>query len=195
MPVVPRFRAALIAAAVLLPLSAARGHAQVLPNPRDDTDERLSQYRSESLREATAMIDQWRAAWEADDLRALMRLYDRKALVQLPGDSATQQGSAAVETALKNQLPMVGRIDFGLLDAEVGGNLLYIFQRYLLQPVAPTGADSTAGPPPAVMGTTTLVLMRERGGWKIRAQMFLPTPEPGARAAQAAATADGGTQD
>jgi ketosteroid isomerase-like protein len=178
-----RIRASLLAAAVLIPLTAAGGHAQAIPQPRDESDARMSQYRSDMLREASAVLEEWRSAWEQDDVRALMRIYDRKALVQLPGDQTTQQGAGAVETALKAQLPGVGRIDFGLLDAEVSGNLLYIFQRYLLQP---TAADSTAEPPPAVTGTTAIVMMRERGGWKIRAQMFIPAAAAGATSAATA---------
>ncbi|HEX8829988.1 MAG TPA: nuclear transport factor 2 family protein [Longimicrobium sp.] len=171
-----RFRAALAAAALLVPLSAARGHAQVLPGPRDDTDARLSQYRSDALREAGSVLEEWRTAWADDDLRALMRFYDRKALVQLPGDEETLQGSASVETALKSRLPGVGRIEFALVDAEVSGNLLYIFHRYLLQRTPGDSAAATALPG-SNMGTTATVLMRERGGWKIRAQMFIPAPQ------------------
>lgn len=178
----PRLRAALFAAAVLFPLTALRGNAQALPTPRDDSDARMSQYRSESLREANAVLEEWRNAWEQDDMRALMRIYDRKALVQLPGEEETLQGAAAVEAALKTRLPAVGRIEFALVDAEVSGNLLYIFQRYLLQGAA---ADSSAAPSPSVTGTTAIMMVRERGGWKIRAQMFLPAA-PAAVAAQPA---------
>jgi ketosteroid isomerase-like protein len=187
MPAAARFRAALVAAAVLAPLAAARGHAQALPTPRDDTDERLSAYRSELLHDATATLDRWRAAWGNDDVRALMRFYNAKAVVQFPGDGGIQQGSSSVETALKAQLPTAGPIEFGLLDAEVSDNLLYVVERYTLLPNAPTGADSAATPAAApVTGTATLVLVRERGGWKIRAQMFMP-PAPSAATASAAA--------
>ncbi|HEU4559829.1 MAG TPA: nuclear transport factor 2 family protein [Longimicrobium sp.] len=176
----PRLRAALLAAAVLVPLTALSGHAQALPQPRDDSDARMSQYRSESLREASAVLEEWRSAWEKDDLRALMRFYDRKALVQLPGEEETRQGAEAVESALKTRLPALGGIEFGLVDAEVSGNLLYIFQRFLLQSNA---ADSAAAAP-SVSGTTAIVMMRERGGWKIRAQMFVPAAPATAVAAQ-----------
>ncbi|HET7230919.1 MAG TPA: nuclear transport factor 2 family protein [Longimicrobium sp.] len=172
-----RFRAALAAAALLVPLSAARGHAQVLPGPRDDTDARLSQYRSDALREAGSVLEEWRTAWAEDDLRALMRFYDRKALVQLPGDEETLQGSASVETALKSRLPGVGGIEFALVDAEVSGNLLYIFHRYLLQRAPGDSAAASSSTAASNMGTTAMVLIRERGGWKIRAQMFIPAPQ------------------
>ena len=189
----PRLHAALLAAAVLVPLTALTGHAQAIPQPRDDSDARMSQYRSEALREASAALEEWRNAWEQDDVRALMRMYDRKALVQLPGAEETQQGAAAVEAALKTQLPTLGRIEFGLVDAEVSGNLLYIFQRFLLQPAAT--ADSAAATGPAVTGTTAIVMMRERGGWKIRAQMFIPSAPAGstAVAAQAAPSNETGS--
>jgi ketosteroid isomerase-like protein len=189
MPAAARFRAALFAAAVLAPLAAASGHAQALPTPRDDTDERLSAYRSELLRDATATLDRWRAAWGNDDVRTLMRFYNAKAVVQFPGDGGIQQGSSSVETALKAQLPTAGPIEFGLLDAEVSDNLLYVVERYTLLPNAPVATDSAAATPAAapVTGTATLVLVRERGGWKIRAQMFMPP-------AQAAATATAAAQ-
>jgi len=178
-----RFRTALLAAAVLVPLAATRGHAQALPTPRDDTDERLSLYRGELLRDATAMLDQWRAAFGNDDLRTLMRFYNRKAVLQFAGSSTIQQGTGNVETALRAQLPTVGTIEFALLDAEVSDNLLYVVERYTMLP-EPTAAADTAGEAPAlVTGTTTLVLVRERGGWKIRAQMFMPAAPATATAA------------
>ena len=183
-----RFRAALAAAAVLVPLAATGARAQALPTPRDDTDERLSEYRSELLHDATAMLDQWRAAWGNDDVRGLMRLYNRKAVVQFPGDGGIQQGSSNVETALKAQLPTAGPIEFGLLDAEVSDNLLYVVERYTLLPLVTT-ADSAGEAPAPVTGTATLVLVRERGGWKIRAQMFMPPARPTATAAVPAAAA------
>jgi ketosteroid isomerase-like protein len=193
-----RFRAALAAAAVLVPLAATGARAQALPTPRDDTDERLSEYRGELLRDATAMLDRWRAAWGNDDVTALMRFYNRKAVVQFPGDRAIQQGSSNVETALKAQLPTAGLIEFGLLDAEVSDNLLYVVERYTLLPLGPAAADSASEPAPPVTGTATLVLVRERGGWKIRAQMFMPPAPPRATASAGTASApnaDAGGRD
>jgi|GEM_PF-1870850 len=185
-----RFRTALLAAAVLVPLVATRGHAQALPTPRDDTDERLSLYRGELLRDATAMLDQWRAAFGNDDLRTLMRFYNRKAVLQFAGSSTIQQGTPNVETALRAQLPTVGSIEFALLDAEVSDNLLYVVERYTMLPDPTAAAADTAGEtPPLVTGTTTLVLVRERGGWKIRAQMFMPAAPATATAAAAPANA------
>lgn len=171
MPVRSRF--ALLAAAALVSLSATAAHAQALPNPRDDTDARVSQYRMDVLREASVTLNAWRDAWAGDDVRALLRLYDSKAVVQLPGDVTTRQGVAGVETALKAQLPGVGRMELGLLDAEVSGDLLFIYQSFMLTPVPGDSASADVEP---VTGTSTLVMKRERGGWKIRAQMFLPTP-------------------
>jgi ketosteroid isomerase-like protein len=191
-----RVRTALVAAAVLLPLGATRVHAQVLPTPRDQSDERMSQYRTDMLREATITLNAWRDAWAADDVRALVRLYDRKAMVQFPGDAMNQQGLAAVETALKARLPAAGRMELGLMDAEVSGDLMYIFQTYMLQPA---DGDTTAEP---VTGTSTLVLRHDRGGWKIRAQVFLPAPAQTTATAAAtppatheASSASGGNND
>lgn len=181
-PVSARVRAAIFSAAVLVPLCASRGHAQMLPNPRDESDARVSQYRTDMLREATVTLNAWRDAWAGDDVRALVRLYDRKAMVQFPGDAMNQQGIAAVETGLKKLLPGAGRMDLGLLDAEVSGDLMYIFQSYMLQP-----ADDSAEP---LTGTSTMVLRRERGGWKIRAQVFLPQQPQQAVAAAPASSAN-----
>jgi len=181
----PRSRIALLAAAVLVSLTATQARAQVLPGPRDDTDARISQYRMDVLREASATLTAWRDAWAQDDVRALVRLYDRKAVVQLPGDVTTRQGVAGVETALKAQLPGVGRMELGLLDAEVSGDLLFIFQSFMLSPVPGDSASADVEP---VTGTSTLVMKRERGGWRIRAQMFIPTQRAVAAAPQPAGT-------
>lgn len=180
-----RFRAALFAA-TLASFGATAAHAQVRPGPRDDTDERMSQFRMDVLREANETITAWRDAWAQDDVRALVRLYDRKAVVHLPGDVTTRQGVAGLETALKAQLPGVGRMELGLLDADVSGDLLFIYQSFMLSPVP---GDSAADDVEPVTGTSTLVMKRERGGWRIRAQMFLPTPPAAvATAPQPAAT-------
>src|SRR5215218_54564 len=105
-----RFRAAVLGVAVLVPFGAARVHAQALPTPRDEADAEASRFRSDMLRQANVTLNAWRTAWEGDDVAALVRMYDQKAMVQFPGDAQTRRGLAAVETGLKAHLPSAGTI-------------------------------------------------------------------------------------
>ena len=186
-----RYRTLLASAALLLPLLAAPARAQTTtPLPQNNATEARQRFRAESMREAMILLGEWRTAWESQNVRALARQYDRRALLLLPNAGAPLQGRDAIETALRAQLPRLGSIQFHLVDSEVGDQMLYLYQEFTLRPAAPDSAG--APPPPSTAGSSLLVLERDTGGaWKIRAQTFhvLPTAAP---PAGTTAHADGG---
>ena len=169
-----RNRTLLAAAALLLPLLAAPARAQTTPLPQNNAAEARQRFRAESMREAMILLGEWRTAWESHNVQGLARQYDRNALLLLPNAGTPLQGRAAIEAALRTQLPQLGSIQFRLVDSEVGDQLLYLFQEFTLRP-AGEAADAPA--PAAAAGSSLLVLERDTGGtWKIRAQTFHVVP-------------------
>jgi len=183
------FRAALAAAALLVPLAAAPARAQTALIPDTNMNPEMLRFRAEAMQDATDALNTFRNAWERDDVRGLMRLYQKDALLVLPGATAPTQGTQAIEQALQASLPRVGKIELGVVDAVVDDHLMYIYQRFVVEPGTGAAAEGMAG-------TATLVMQREGSRWRIRAQIFSPEVMQSAAApvpAPSAATADGAT--
>jgi ketosteroid isomerase-like protein len=169
-----------IGAALLLPLAAGAARAQLVPLPQNNAPEDRQRYHAQIMREAMALLGNWQSAWAQDDPRVVAGFYTPEALVLLPGQDGSAQGSAEVVRALGARLPAMGRVEFQLVDATVGDDMLYLFQRFA---VAAQNEASDLSTPPAYAGTSSTVMQRAPGGgWKIRAQVFAP----GAAAAGAA---------
>lgn len=183
-------RAALAAAALLVPLAAlpARAQAGIIPSQNNDLSPDVQRYRAVAMQEAAQSLNAWRTAWEQDAVDDLLRLYQRDALLVLPGSAAPSQGTQAIEQALKDALPKLGSIHTRVVDAAVDDHLLYIYQRYV---VDANPADTAAADAPVQSGTATLVMQREGNRWRIRAQIFSPEtpPAPASQSAAAAAPA------
>ena len=168
-------------AALLLPLAAGAAAAQAVPIPGNNAPEDRQRYKAQTMREAMSVLGNWQSAWAQDDPRAVAAFYMPEALVQLPGQTASAQGSAAVARELAARLPAMGRIEFQLVDASVGDDMLYLFQRFA---IAAQDEARDLSTPPAFAGMSMTVMYRETSrGWKIRAQVFAP----GASAAAGAA--------
>jgi len=179
----------LLAAALVAPLAAAPARAQAVPVPINNAAEARQQFRAQAMREAMILLGDWRTAWESSDARALARQYDRNALLVLPGRTTPAQGRAAIEEALKAELPRLGSIQFQLVDSEVGDQMIYLYQSFTLRPAGATTV-ANAG---TVTGKTTFLLERDPGGGlKIRAHMFQVDPPAGdaPHAPQQAAASD-----
>jgi ketosteroid isomerase-like protein len=174
-----------LAGAVLaLALTSGAVRGQSAPGAGSVSASEHARYRGEATRDAMGMLAQWQTAWTRDDVRTLSRLYDPNALLRLPGQAAAVQGRAAVEELLRTRLPAFGRIEVETIDVEVGGRLLYLFQRYTIAPADASGPASLA-----LSGNCTTVLERDsNSGWRIRAQTF-EAPAGAARAGAASAGA------
>lgn len=170
------FRNTLAGAALVLALTPAGARAQSALSAVEN-----ARYRAEASRDAMTMLGQWQNAWARDDVSTLARLYDPDALLRLPGQPAAVQGRAEVEKLLRARLPAFGGLEVETIDVEVGGQLLYLFQRYTIAPAA--GASALA-----LSGNFTTVLERDASGWRIRAQTF-EAPAAAASAGTASAGA------
>src|SRR3954465_12034322 len=73
-------RAALAAAALLASLAAAPAHAQAALIPDTNMSPEIFRFRAEAMQDATDALNTWRTAWERDDVRGLLRLYQKDAL-------------------------------------------------------------------------------------------------------------------
>ncbi|HEV7588628.1 MAG TPA: nuclear transport factor 2 family protein [Longimicrobium sp.] len=162
------------AAAVLCVAGHAGAAAQSVPGvpPGDAAADRV-RYRAEAMREATVMLGNWRNAWTRDDFAALEAFYLPDALLLFPGQAAPAQGTAEVRAVLAARLRTVGRVDLQPVDASVGDDMLYLYQRYA---IAKDPGDGGVSDEPALAGTATTVLQRVGGRWKIRAQVFSAGP-------------------
>ncbi|MFL5382331.1 MAG: DUF4440 domain-containing protein [Longimicrobiaceae bacterium] len=190
MPESSRKARALAAAGLMAAVHVGALAAQTLPGVRVDPDGDRVRYRAESMRSATVMLGNWRNAWTRDDFAALEGFYLPNALLLFPGQGTPAQGTAEVRAALEVRLRTVGRVELQPVDASVGDDMLYLYQRYAV--ATDPGGDGVSDQP-ALAGTATTVLQRENGRWKIRAQVFSEGPlEPGAallrQGAPAAAT-------
>jgi ketosteroid isomerase-like protein len=177
---------ALAAAILIVPLAAAPARAQagIIPSQNNDLSPDVQRFRAAAMQDAQQTLNAWRAAWEQDDVNDLMRLYQKDALVVLPGTTTPAQGTQAIEEALKENLPKLGVIQWRFVDAAIDDHLLFIYQRYVVEPsVADTSAERSVQ-----SGTATLVLQRDGNRWRIRAQIFSPEFPAPAPAATAAAT-------
>ena len=186
-----RIRPILFAGALLAPFAASEARAQAVPVPYNNAAEGRSRFRAEAMREAMILLGEWRTAWESHDARALSRLYNNNALLLLPGRAAPLQGRAAIEEALRTELPRLGGIQFRLVDSEAGDQMLYLFQEFT---IAPGSAGPSSGTPAVntggLVGNTTILLERDGGGgFKIRAQTFQVDPQGGGEAPRQAAAA------
>ena len=170
-------------AALALVLAPAGARAQSALSATEN-----ARYRAEATRDAMTMLGQWQNAWTRDDVRTLSRLYDPEALLRLPGQPAAVQGREAVEQLLRARLPAFGTLEVETVDVEVGGQLLYLFQRYSIAP-----ADAARPSALALSGNVTTVLERDAStGWRIRAQTFEAPAAAASTAAAPAAAASAG---
>jgi ketosteroid isomerase-like protein len=166
-------RRALAAAALLVAAHAGGLAAQAVPGIQVDADGDRVRYRAEAMRSTTVMLGNWRNAWTRDDFAALEGFYLPNALLLFPGQETPAQGTAEVRAALEARLRTLGRVELQPVDASVGDDLLYLYQRYAV--AADPGSDGLSDQP-ALAGTATTVLQRDGGRWKIRAQVFSEGP-------------------
>jgi ketosteroid isomerase-like protein len=169
-------------AALLISASAAR--AQLVPVPENNSASERQRYRAEAMRDAMFMLGNWQNAWARDDVNGILRQYDPNALLVLPEQPERAQGTSELRALLQARLAALGRIEFQLVDAEVGDRLIYLYQRFT---IAPANEAADLSTPPAFNGTCTTVLeSNAEGRWRIRAQVFIPGPPTAASSASAA---------
>ena len=175
-------RVVLAAALAFSVVAATRAQAQT-PVPSLHGVEERTAYRAEAMRDVNILLGQWREAWTSGDVRGMVRTYSRNAVLVLPGDTSRAQGNHAIEQVLSASMPHFGDVRFHMLDGEAGGDMLYLFQRFEIDPPAPDSAGARTGPP--LTGTATMVFQRGDSGWRIRSQIFTVDPPAGTRAAVA----------
>jgi ketosteroid isomerase-like protein len=157
-----------LALVLLLPAFPAALGAQVLPIPRQtDWEQERQRYLGEALREFNRMLNDWRAAAEADDARAASRFYTSAATLHFQ-EGAPAEGRAAIERKLQEVLPTIGGLRTGVSDFSASSNLAFAVGRFWYDEA---GSDGIAT---GVTGTYMVVAERQGRDWRIRSQMFKP---------------------
>jgi ketosteroid isomerase-like protein len=162
--------------------------AQVLPIPQDHFSADQRQFRSAALTASQAALNDFRAAWQANDARATARLMAEDGLLVLPWRES-RQGRRPIQEELSSYLPRAGNLLFSLVDGDVGGDMVYLFGQFHME-ARPDGSSngssigssngytggssgSAASVEPAA-GSYTAVLQRSGRSWRIRALVFTP---------------------
>ncbi|HEV2146111.1 MAG TPA: nuclear transport factor 2 family protein [Longimicrobiaceae bacterium] len=165
-------RIPLLKVVLLLCFAATSAAAQVLPIPREDPQADRRRFRAESLRGAQEALIRWTAAWAGQDARAAAALHTEAGHLLLPGQTAPVQGARAIEQTLSAYLAQAGPLSISLVDAEAGGNLVYMYGRYYYEP-RPGVSDAA---PPLTTGSYVAILQQRGRDWRIRSLFFLAEP-------------------
>jgi ketosteroid isomerase-like protein len=146
--------AGLLALAVALPASAQvhRSRAPTAAAIREA-------YLEEVGVATTAIVDQFKRAFQADDLPAYLKLFTPGGLYS-PATGESFYGAAAIQVVLSQRMPRFGGMTLTRTDWTASGNLAYLFGRYYYGPLTEGAAVE--------QGTYVMVLLLEGRDWKIR---------------------------
>jgi ketosteroid isomerase-like protein len=177
----------LVGCGMALALAPSRALAQLVPVPENHAATERLRYRAEAMRDALFLLGNWQNAWARDDVNGLLRQYHLNALVVFPDQAVQVQGTAGLRELLQARLPGLGRVELQVVDAEVGDQIIYLYQKFTIAPVDETPDLTT---PPLFAGTCTTILeSNAEGRWRIRAQVFVPSRPAAAAAAASSAPA------
>jgi len=149
---------------VLTAVFAPRAAAQQPGGAPTDVSAHRRAFLAEVMQNVERTVQQWRAAREGRDAKALAALYTSDAVL-FPYRGKPATGKDAVEATLPATLPQAVQFRATMRDFTAGGGLAYYsgeFQ-YLVRP--------TAGDPFTVAGSYILVLERANNGWRIRSHI------------------------
>lgn len=165
--------AACAAAAGALLLTAPAAPAQV-PGRTSLNDanrrERIhAEYVLEVSKELRRVLDGWSDAWVRGDASGVVAHYAEDAVVHLPLRQAPAWGASDVQSHFADAFPVVDSVSVSLVNLDVSSRLAYVLGRYAYRVSrdVPRGGDT-------VDGSFLMVFRKQRGGWKIRSQLFHP---------------------
>lgn len=139
--------------------------AQVLPVQTQDVQREMREYTAEVLKEYHGLMNEWSAAWERRDARALAQRYTDDAILYMDGEEPVQT-RRAIEEHFRRVLSTSGQARLGVVDFVVSGSLAFGSGRYTYE------GSSAEGALPIESGTYTVLLRREGRRWRIRSQLF-----------------------
>ena len=148
--------------ALLAPASLG---AQVLPVQSQDVQREMREYNAEVLKEYHGVMNEWAAAWQRQDARALAQHYTDDAILYMDGAEPVQT-RRAIEERFRQVLPTTGVARLGVVDFVVSGSLAFGSGRYTYEDGSSIGAAALES------GTYTVLLRREGRRWRIRSQLF-----------------------
>jgi ketosteroid isomerase-like protein len=126
-----------------------------------------SAYYAEVIGRSNEVMAEWRDAWGEDDAERAASMYHPDALLMLPGRGPVV-AREGIAMALGEYLPNAGRIQAGMVDFDGSDRMAYISGAFNLEMRDDRGVRHP------ISGQHVTVLFRERGDWRIRAQLFKP---------------------
>jgi ketosteroid isomerase-like protein len=160
-----------LALAFALSLAAAgAAAAQTVPGVEEiDWGRQHREYNANILKEFQSLMRGWREGWVAKDVRRLAREYSPAAYVVFE-DGNPVQGPGEIQKLFQARLADKGDIRTGLNDFVASDRLAYAIGPYWYELKEPDGFVRE------VTGTYVAVMIRERGRWWLRSQVFTQTP-------------------
>lgn len=174
-----------MAAALSLLATSAAG-AQTVPGVTDlDWGRQRAEYTSEALRALNQFVTEWTGAWKSGNPRAIARFYSLGASVAFP-DGEVVRGEDGVRRYLTGKVEPGVELRTSVNDFVASEGLLSATGTFVMQREGETEPET---------GTYMMVVRRETGRWRIRAQAFIPPPEEvPAEAAGTTAEVEGGNR-
>ncbi len=117
-----------------------------------------------------ATATKWVAAWREDDVATAAGLYADEAFIITP-EGRWVRGRDSVTVYLKETLPRYGALETFLLDVDASDRMAMTLEQFVL-PAAAAGE-------PAMEGLLLTIYKSDGRTWRIRSQVFRPSPPEG----------------
>lgn len=172
----------LLAAALLLAARPDAALAQLIPGgaPTDPRATRRA-YLTEVFAPVNATLQEWRSAWENDDVRAVLSLMTEDALVAAT-EGGVAQGRDAIRTEVEKILPVHSGFRTSTLDFTASGEIAYYAGKFTYLVSRPGEAEMLR------TGTFVMVMQHEGRTWRIRSYVEKADPPQTAAVAEGAAS-------
>ena len=152
----------------LVVLAAAPVHGQRFPGaPGGDglsAQANMAEYFADVIMNVNDVMTEWRGAWAEDDLEVVADQYTEDATL-VYGDEDPIRGREAIRARLEPLLASSGEVQAAMSDFDASGRMGMIAGLLTLQ-VREGGRRETR------TGLHMTILIRRRGEWRIRSQMF-----------------------
>ena len=131
-----------------------------------------AKYLAEVLERVGEVVEDWRAAWTADDLEEILDSYWPQATLIVPGHDPFQ-GIEAIRGFAESSMGNFGQFEMFMVDLDANAGMAQVFGNYRIGVQRGARAGSTLSGP-------SLTVYQQRGrNWKIRSQVFVEVQSDG----------------
>lgn len=180
-------RPALLSALLLLLGGGSLG-AQIPGGEIQAPNQWRSEYLAEVFRNVSAVLAQWRVAWENGDAGAAADLFTSQGTF-VAADGHESRGRSGIRESLARRVRDGDGMELKMADFYAGGELAFQTGRYSHRTGAP------GGPPQTRSGRYVAILQQEGRRWRIRSlQQYADPPAPDSTCTCASAKPAAGTR-